>query len=77
MAAGFYCTVVRGQKVGYLLGPYPDKSTARAMIPEARRLAHEIDRFTAFDAFGVVRVECEGHALPPGVLNVKLEESKQ
>jgi hypothetical protein len=83
MAVGFYCTVVRAaaqtggmfpipKRVGWLLGPYDDEATARAKLPDARRLAEAADPFTAFDAFGTARLERDGD-LPPGVLNTQLE----
>lgn len=76
MPAGFYCTVQRatnGQpKTGWLLGPYDDEPTARAMLPDARRLAYEADPRTHFDAFGTARLEQAG-TLPQGVLNDRLE----
>jgi hypothetical protein len=65
---GFYVTVVRApRRVGYLLGPFASEPAARACIPDARRVAEEIDPRTVFDAFGTARVE--GVPLPVGVLN--------
>lgn len=72
MSAGYYCTVVRGRKVGWLLGLVRQPS-ARAMLPDARRLAYEADPRTHFDAFGTARLEREG-TLPQGVLNEQLSE---
>lgn len=76
MSTGYYCTVVRGAgpsaKVGWLLGPYDDEPSARAKLPDARRLAYEADPRTHFDAFGTARLEREG-TLPQGVLNDRLE----
>lgn len=79
MAVGFYCTIMRAdgatRKIGYLLGPYPDEPTARAVIPDGRRLAEAADPFTAFDFFGIARIERDGE-LPAGIFNAKLEEPK-
>ena len=76
MPVGFYCTVMRDasptRKVGWLLGPYDDEPTARAMLPEARRLAYEADPRTHFDAFGTARLETVG-PLPQGKLNCRIE----
>jgi hypothetical protein len=76
MAVGFYCTVQRltndQPKVGWLLGPYDDEPSARAKLPDARRLAEAADPRTVFDAFGTARLERDGD-LPPGVLNTQLE----
>lgn len=76
MAVGFYCTVIRAngtpaRRVGFLLGPYDDEPTARERIPDARRLAAEIDPFTEFDLFGTARLVRD--ELPAGTLNARLE----
>lgn len=80
MPAGFYCTVQRvvqrdgvmSTRTGWLLGPYGDEPTARAMLPDARRLAYEADHRTHFDTFGTARLEQAGD-LPQGILNDRLE----
>lgn len=75
---GFYATVQRnaaGGKVrtGFLLGPYATKADAEQHVPEAKILAHQADPRTAFDAFGVTRVQMKpGASLPEGVLNHRL-----
>lgn len=74
MTAGFYTTVVRGAKVGYLLGPFDDEPTARAAIPAARRLAEQVDPRTVFDAFGTCRLELSAGPLPRGVLMDRYEK---
>lgn len=77
MAEGFYTTVVRrqcgSQRVGYLLGPYDDEETARAKISIARRLAEQVDPFTAFDAFGTCKITIDRGELLRGVLMGMLE----
>lgn len=68
---GFYVTIMRGAvaktRVGFLLGPFASEPAARERIPDARRVAEEIDPRCAFDFFGTSRVE--GVPLPVGVLN--------
>lgn len=73
-AEGFYVTVIRypgpSQRVGWLLGPYATKADAKSDVRIGRRLAHQADPFTAFDAFGVTRVVMQpGAPLRRGVLN--------
>ncbi len=71
----FYVTIVRNpgprQKVARALGPYDAREEAEARVDDARRLAHQADPFTAFDAFGVSSWELpEGMKVwPPGKLN--------
>lgn len=67
MPEGFYVTIVRGKRVGYLVGPCRTEPIARTYLDAARREAEEIDPFTHFDLFGTARVEAS--RLPPGVLN--------
>jgi hypothetical protein len=71
---GFYVTVIRNpgprQRVGLLLGPCASKAEAEERVTEGRRLAHDADPFTAFDPFGVTRVQMKpGAELPAGKLN--------
>jgi hypothetical protein len=71
---GFYVTVIRhpgpAQRVGWLLGPYSTRADAESDVCTGRRLAHDADPFTAFDAFGVTRVVMQpGAPLRRGVLN--------
>lgn len=77
MIAGFYTTVLRGQKVGYLLGPFADEPTARAAISAARRLAEQIDPRTIFDAFGTCKIEITSGELPRGVLMDRYEKESE
>jgi hypothetical protein len=68
---GFYVTIVRGKRVGYLVGPCTTEPQARGFIEAARRVAEEIDPFAAhFDLFGTARLEAV--RLPPGVLNERV-----
>jgi hypothetical protein len=75
-AAGFYVTMKRGSRTAWLLGPHDSKAEAEARVPVARRLARDVDPFTAFDAFGVTRVVMKpGATLPLGVPS-KLAEGR-
>jgi hypothetical protein len=77
-AEGFYVTVKRGSRTGYLLGPHGTYDEADARVPEGRRLAGQVDPFTAFDGFGVTRVRMHpGAELPPGVLNEMVDREAQ
>lgn len=76
MTCGFYTTVVRDRRVGYLLGPFDDEQAARGKIPAARRLAEQVDPFTVFDAFGTCRVTIDRGELPRGVLMDRYEKEK-
>jgi hypothetical protein len=51
----FYVTVKRGEQTGFLLGPYETHEEALANVDRARQLAHDVDPFSAFDAFGTAR----------------------
>jgi hypothetical protein len=73
MTSGFYVTVLRGSRVGYLAGPFAEHAAALDAVGSARREAVAIDPFCDFDAFGTTKVS--GRApLPPGVLNHLLPE---
>lgn len=72
----FYTTVVRepgkrGQKVGWLFGPFDTEVEARILVPLARREAAKIDAFADFDAFGVTARTATDH--PAGILNGKID----
>lgn len=70
---GFYCTMLRGDRVAWLAGPIETKEAAEARVPEARNAAIDVDGFAAFDAFGVTRLERpDAIVLPYGVLNKTL-----
>lgn len=70
---GFYCTMIRGERVAWLAGPFPTKAAAEARVQDARREAEAVDPRAAWDAFGVTRMERPVIALPLGVLNGKLD----
>jgi hypothetical protein len=71
----FYVTMVRGDQVARLAGPFDTKDEADSMVDRARTLAQENDPRSAFDAFGVSAITSEDHK--PGVLNDKLAEPPQ
>lgn len=66
----FYVTMVRGDRVARLAGPFDTKAEADAMLPRARDEANKADPRSAFDAFGVSGVTSKDHK--PGVLNDRL-----
>lgn len=67
---GYYVTVIRGKRVGWLLGPFDAHEDALAKVDLARTMACRIDPWCDFDAFGTTRLERpEGRILPPGKLN--------
>jgi hypothetical protein len=67
---GFYVTIKRGGRTGYLLGPFASKTAAEARVGKGVQVASEADPFAAFDLFGVTRaVMRPGAELPAGRLN--------
>ena len=66
----FYVTVVRGERTGFLAGPFETHQAALDMVPAARRVANEVDPRTAFDGFGTVSME--PGPWPAGVLNANV-----
>jgi hypothetical protein len=67
---GFYVTVLRGSRVGYLASPFAEHAAAVEAVSSARREAVAIDPFCDFDAFGTARLSAR--RLPAGVLNSRL-----
>lgn len=70
MAEGFYVTIRRGKRTGYLVGPCSTEPQARGFLDKARDAALDIDPFTHFDLFGTTRVTAS--RLTPGVLNERV-----
>lgn len=70
MAKGFYVTIKRGARTGWLAGPFPTEPEARATIPQARDIAYDIDPRSHWDLFGTAKLEAPN--LPPGSLNKKI-----
>lgn len=68
---GYYVTIKRGARTGWLFGPCADHGVALMMVPYIRELAGRIDPFTHFDAFGTSSIERPGNGrpLPLGTLN--------
>lgn len=66
----FYVTMVRGDRVARLAGPFDTKEEAEAMKPRAQDEANKADPRSAFDAFGVSGITSESHK--PGKLNERL-----
>jgi len=69
---GFYVTMLRGEKVAWLAGPFDTKEAAEARELDAMNAARDVDPWAAFDAFGVTRMERPELALPFGRLNAAL-----
>lgn len=70
MVEGFYVTIRRGKRTGYLVGPCSTEPQARGFLDKARDAAEKIDPFTCFDLFGTVRVTAS--RLIPGSLNAQV-----
>ncbi|QIG75322.1 hypothetical protein EVC29_093 [Rhizobium phage RHph_Y52] len=51
----FYVTIIRGKRVGFLLGPYPTHDEALSNVDRGKRLACDADPWADFDAFGTSR----------------------
>jgi hypothetical protein len=66
---GYYVTVIRNKRVGWLAGPFDCVEDAERRKSLCRRIASDIDPWTDFDAFGVTRLVIEGGGnLPEGKL---------
>lgn len=57
MNIGYYVTVIRGKRTGWLAGPYSRHDDAKAAVETVRREACRIDPWCDFDAFGTARLE--------------------
>ena len=65
---GYYVTVIRDGKTGWLFGPIADHGVALLMVEPIRALACKIDPWCDFDAFGTSSITTPG-TLPVGRLN--------
>ena len=65
--SGFYVTVIRGKRVGYVLGPFITHAAALARVETGRTLGAAADPRSVFDVWGTTKVTAA--ALPDGVLN--------
>lgn len=63
----YVVTIMRGDRIGYLLGPYGTHQEAIDNKPRARDLAHNADPWSDFDAIGTVRFAPDAKNLPPTV----------
>jgi len=52
----FYCTVIDGDRHGFLLGPYETLAGAEANVKRARILAHSIDPNTVWYGIGAAGI---------------------
>jgi hypothetical protein len=52
----FYVTIKRGDRTGWLLGPYATHDLALASVDRGRELAVKADTWASFDAFGTASV---------------------
>lgn len=65
---GYYVTVQRGKRTGWLFGPIADHDVAKLMVEPVRRLACSYDPWCDFDAFGTSSITSD-KPLPIGKLN--------
>jgi len=66
----YYVTVIDGQRVGRLAGPFiDDHASALAMVDRAKSVAMEVDCRAFWYAYGTCRVDTP---VGPGVLNDRL-----
>lgn len=63
MLKAFYVTMVRGQRVAYLAGPFGSKDEADPWVKPAQAAAIAISEWHHFDAFGVTSIERTQDAL--------------
>lgn len=68
MNKGYYVTVIRDDRIGWLLGPFDDHDKAIGLIDVVRELACKIDCWCDFDMFGTASITSEKE-LPKGKLN--------
>lgn len=67
---GYYVTVKRGNRTGWLFGPVADHGVALALVEPVRALARTIDPWCDFDAFGTSSItRDDDKPLPNGKLN--------
>ncbi|QIG73404.1 hypothetical protein EVC03_096 [Rhizobium phage RHph_Y5A] len=59
----FYVTIIRGKRVGFLLGPYPTHDQALSNVDRGKSLACAADPWADFDAFGTCKLKDENN--PP------------
>ncbi len=52
----YYVTIVRGNRLGTLVGPFESETDARPWVDPARDAAVRLDPRAWFDGFGVTRL---------------------
>lgn len=70
---GYYVTVIRDHKIGWLFGPCADHGIALLMVEPIRKIACAVDPFCHFDAFGTSHITSE-NPLPKGKLNAYFDK---
>lgn len=65
---GYYVTVIRDHKVGWLFGPIAEHALAIQFVEPIRTLACKLDPWCDFDFFGTAHITTEKE-LPKGKLN--------
>lgn len=73
---GYYVTVQRGSKTGYLFGPIASHDVAKLLVEPVRALCCRIDPWCDFDAFGTSSITTTG-TLPDGRLNQHFDKWPQ
>lgn len=63
----YYVTIIRGKRVGFLLGPYSSHQESLDNVDRGRTLAMDADGRAAFDAFGTSRWKSLESAPPKSV----------
>ena len=65
MTEHYYVTIRRGERYGYLKGPYTTHEEALAEVKDGKARAEKQDAFACFDAFGTAKYT--GDNPPPSV----------
>lgn len=63
----YYVTIIRGKRVGFLLGPYSSHDEALTNVDRGKDLAIKADAWADFDAFGTSRWKSLESAPPKAV----------
>lgn len=63
----YYVTIIRGKRVGFLLGPYASHQESLDNVDRGRALATKADAWADFDAFGTSRWKSLDAAPPKAV----------
>lgn len=68
----FYVSMVKGERVALLAGPFPTHEEAKAQVTSALNAACEIDGFNWFNVFGTCSLPLDFANPPAGKLNARL-----